>query len=79
VSGWSKFWVKPSNACPRIYATGIRNCLGIRLRERADYIAHGYDSMDYDVIWGVLDVEVIRLKTSVLAILAKEFPKPPKS
>jgi uncharacterized protein with HEPN domain len=22
-----------------------------------DYIAHGYDSVDYDVIWGVLDIE----------------------
>jgi uncharacterized protein with HEPN domain len=42
-----------------------------------DYIAHGYDSVDYDVIWGVLDVEAGRLKTSVLAILAEEFPKPP--
>jgi uncharacterized protein with HEPN domain len=39
-----------------------------------DYIAHGYDSVDYEVIWGVLDVEAAKLKTSVLAILAKEFP-----
>ena len=36
-----------------------------------DYIAHGYDSVDYDVIWGVLDVEAARLKASVLAILGK--------
>lgn len=43
-----------------------------------DYIAHGYDSVDYDVIWGVLDVEAGKLKASVLAILAKEFPDPPK-
>ena len=42
-----------------------------------DYIAHGYDSVDYDVIWGVLDVEAAKLKASVLAILAKEFPEPP--
>ena len=42
-----------------------------------DYIAHGYDSVDYDVIWGVLDVETGKLKTAVLAILAKEFPEPP--
>jgi uncharacterized protein with HEPN domain len=42
-----------------------------------DYIAHGYDRVDYDVIWGVLDVEAARLKASVLAILAKEFPGPP--
>ena len=42
-----------------------------------DYIAHGYDSVDYDVIWGVLDVEAGKLKASVLAILAKEFPGPP--
>jgi uncharacterized protein with HEPN domain len=42
-----------------------------------DYIAHGYDSVDYDVIWGVLDVEAGKLKESVLAILAKEFPEPP--
>ena len=42
-----------------------------------DYIAHSYDRVDYDVIWGVLDVEAARLKASVLAILAKEFPGPP--
>ena len=42
-----------------------------------DYIAHGYDSVDYEVIWGVLDVEADKLKKSVLAILAKEFPEPP--
>jgi uncharacterized protein with HEPN domain len=42
-----------------------------------DYIAHGYDSVDYDVIWGVLDVEAGKLKASVLAILAQEFPEPP--
>jgi hypothetical protein len=30
--------------------------------------------VDYDVIWGVLDIEVVKLKTSVLAILAQEFP-----
>ena len=42
-----------------------------------DYIAHGYDSVDYDVIWGVLDVETGKLKASVLAILATEFPEPP--
>ena len=43
-----------------------------------DYIAHGYDSVDYDVIWGVLDVEVGKLRASVLAILANEFPEPPQ-
>jgi uncharacterized protein with HEPN domain len=42
-----------------------------------DYIAHGYDSVDYDVIWGVLDVEAGKLKESVQAILAKEFPEAP--
>jgi uncharacterized protein with HEPN domain len=42
-----------------------------------DYIAHGYDSVDHEVIWGVLDVEADKLKKSVLAILAKEFPEPP--
>jgi uncharacterized protein with HEPN domain len=42
-----------------------------------DYIAHGYDSVDYDVIWGVLAVEVVKLKESVLTILAKEFPQSP--
>lgn len=39
-----------------------------------DYIAHGYDSVDYDVIWGVLDLEAAKLKASVMDILAKEFP-----
>jgi len=39
-----------------------------------DYIAHGYDSVDYDVIWGVLDVETVKLRTAVLAMLAQEFP-----
>ena len=43
-----------------------------------DYIAHGYDSVDYDVIWGVLEVEAGKLKESVMAILAKEFLEPPK-
>jgi hypothetical protein len=33
--------------------------------------------VDYDVIWGVLDVEAGKLKASVLAILATEFPEPP--
>jgi uncharacterized protein with HEPN domain len=42
-----------------------------------NYIAHGYDSVDYEVIWGVLDVEADKLKTSVLAILEKEFPNQP--
>jgi uncharacterized protein with HEPN domain len=42
-----------------------------------DHIAHGYDSVDYDVIWGVLDVEAGKLKESVQAILAKEFPEAP--
>ena len=42
-----------------------------------DYIAHGYDSVDYDVIWGVLNVEAGKLKESVLAILAEEFPEAP--
>ena len=46
-----------------------------------DYIAYGYDSLDYDVIWGVLDIEAGKLKESVEAILAKEFPcgSPPYS
>ena len=39
-----------------------------------DYIAHGYDSVDYDVIWGVLDIETARLKSAVQTILAVEFP-----
>jgi uncharacterized protein with HEPN domain len=42
-----------------------------------DHIAHGYDSVDYDVIWGVLNVEAGKLRESVQAILAKEFPQPP--
>jgi len=40
-----------------------------------DHIAHGYESVDYDVIWGVLEVEAGKLKASVLVILAKEFPE----
>jgi uncharacterized protein with HEPN domain len=42
-----------------------------------DYIAHGYDSVDYDVIWGVLDREVAKLKEAVVIILATEFSAPP--
>ncbi len=42
-----------------------------------DYIAHGYDSVDYDVIWSVLDVEAASLRAAVEAILAIEFPEPP--
>jgi uncharacterized protein with HEPN domain len=34
-----------------------------------DYIAHGYESVDYDVIWGVLDQEIAGLKQAVQAIL----------
>jgi uncharacterized protein with HEPN domain len=48
-----------------------------KIASTRNYIAHGYDSVDYEVIWGVLDVEAAKLKKSVLAILAKEFPKPP--
>ncbi len=44
-----------------------------------DYIAHGYDSVDYDVVWGVLDLEAVPLKAAVLEILATEFPSPPCS
>src|SRR5258707_10850906 len=39
-----------------------------------DYIAHGYDSVDYDVIWGVLDQEVGNLREAVKSILTSEFP-----
>ena len=39
-----------------------------------DYIAHGYDSVDYEVIWSVLDVEAGRLKVAVQAIIAAEYP-----
>ncbi|MGD0259172.1 MAG: HepT-like ribonuclease domain-containing protein [Verrucomicrobiota bacterium] len=42
-----------------------------------DYIAHGYESVDYDVIWGVLDQEIAKLKEAVAAILSAEFPAPP--
>ena len=30
-----------------------------------DDIAHSYDTVDYDVIWGVLEVEAAKLKSSV--------------
>jgi hypothetical protein len=33
--------------------------------------------VDYDVIWGVLNVEAGKLKESVQAILAKGFPQAP--
>jgi len=42
-----------------------------------DYIAHGYDSVDYDVIWGILDQAVATLKEAVGTILSAEFPQPP--
>ncbi|HSY44171.1 MAG TPA: HepT-like ribonuclease domain-containing protein [Candidatus Acidoferrum sp.] len=48
-----------------------------KIASTRNYIAHGYDSVDYEVIWGVLEVEAGKLKTSVLAILAQEFPSPP--
>jgi hypothetical protein len=35
------------------------------------------DAEFYDVIWGVLNVEAGKLKESVQAILAKEFPQTP--
>ena len=43
----------------------------------SDYIAHGYDSVDYDVVWSVLDLEVKNLKAAVQDILTKEFPNSP--
>lgn len=48
-----------------------------KIASTRNYIAHGYDNVDYEVIWGVLDVEVGKLKASVLTILAKEFPESP--
>jgi uncharacterized protein with HEPN domain len=39
-----------------------------------DYIAHGYDSVDREVIWSILDVEAFRLKQTVSEILALEHP-----
>lgn len=44
-----------------------RNIAGTR-----DYIAHGYESVDYDVIWGVLDREIVQLRSAVQTILATE-------
>jgi uncharacterized protein with HEPN domain len=41
-----------------------------------DYIAHGYDSVAYEVIWGVIDLEAARLKEVVQRILAAEYPEP---
>jgi hypothetical protein len=35
--------------------------------------------VDYDVIWGVLDVEAGRLKDAVCAILASDYLEPPKA
>jgi uncharacterized protein with HEPN domain len=64
----------PEELCQRHPQMPWRKIAGTR-----DYIAHGYDSVDYDVIWGVLDVEAGKLKTAALAILAAEFPTPPKS
>lgn len=46
-----------------------------RIAGTRDYIAHGYDSVDYDVIWGVLDHEVAKLKQAVGEILSVEFPE----
>jgi hypothetical protein len=34
--------------------------------------------VDYDVIWGVLNLEAGKLKESVQAILANEFPEAPR-
>lgn len=63
----------PEDLCQRHPLMPWRKIAGTR-----DYIAHGYDSVDYDVIWGVLDVEAGKLKTAALAILATEFPSPIK-
>jgi uncharacterized protein with HEPN domain len=61
----------PADLCQRHPQLPWENIAGTR-----DHIAHGYDSVDYDVIWGVLDVEAGKLKMSILAILAQEFPGP---
>ncbi len=47
-----------------------------KIASTRDYIAHGYDSVDYDVIWSVLDVEAATLREAVCGILAAEFPEP---
>ncbi len=63
----------PEDLCQRHPQMPWRKIAGTR-----DYIAHGYDSVDYEVIWGVLDVEAAKLKAAALAILAEEFPTPPR-
>lgn len=45
-----------------------------KIASTRDYIAHGYDSVDYDVIWGVITIEATRLKETVELILTTEHP-----
>jgi uncharacterized protein with HEPN domain len=59
----------PDDLRSRYPAVPWRKITGTR-----DYIAHGYESVDYDVIWGVLDQEIGELKKAVQAILSREFP-----
>ena len=41
-----------------------------------DQIVHGYDSIDHEVIWGVLDTEAARLKAAVATLLGADFSDP---
>jgi len=39
-------------------------------------LIHGYDALDYDIVWTVLDKELAPLAGQIEAILLAEFPPP---
>lgn len=57
----------PEELCARYPETPWRKIASTR-----DYIAHGYDSVDYDVIWSVIDLEAARLRECVQRMFEKE-------
>ena len=48
-----------------------RQILGMRHR-----LIHGYDALDYDIVWAVIERELEPLARQVEAIVLAEFPPP---
>ena len=45
----------------------------IGLRHR---LIHGYDALDYDIVWAVIEKDLVPLARQVDAVLLAEFPPP---
>ena len=49
-----------------------------QMRGTRNVIAHGYDIVDYDVVWEVVSIDVPRVTTQVLALLRADDDAVPK-